>query len=100
MNLEQCLEVANEMVFLKVGRRLNDIETSVLKGAWDGKTYEEIADNNGYSVAYLMRGVGPKLWKMMTEALGEQVRKTNFKSALERKWLTQHRGIGRGVLLR
>lgn len=37
-------------------------------------------------MSYLKRSVGPKLWRILTEALCEEVNKTNFKSSLERKW--------------
>ena len=86
MNFEQGLEVADDAVFLKVGRRLNEVEIAILKGSWQGQTYEKIADVTSYSTSYLKRDVGPKLWKMLTEALNEEVGKTNFRHSLERRW--------------
>ena len=93
MNFEEGLEVADEAVFVKVGRRLNSVEITIFKGSWTGKTYEEIADETSYSVSYLKRDVGPQLWKMLKAALGEQVSKTNFRPALERRWRSQSRGV-------
>ena len=92
MNFEQGLEVADEAVFIKVGIRLNHAEIAILQGSWDNKTYEEIARDTSYSVSYLKRTVGPKLWKILREALSEGVSKTNFKSALERRWRKQTSG--------
>ena len=89
MNFEKGLEVADEVVFSKVGRRLNHAEIAILQGSWDNKTYEDIARDTSYSVSYLKRTVGPKVWKILTEALSEGVSKTNFKSALERRWRSQ-----------
>lgn len=57
----------------------------------ENKTYQEIAKDTSYSVSYLKRTVGPKLWKILTQALSEGVSKTNFKSALERRWRVQKR---------
>ena len=67
-------------------RRLKDIEVVVLQGAWQGQSYDEIADANGYTPNYLKQDVGPKLWKFLSEALGEgeKLSKKNFKTALER----------------
>ncbi|MEM7760440.1 MAG: NB-ARC domain-containing protein, partial [Cyanobacteria bacterium P01_A01_bin.40] len=48
------------------------------------RTYEQIAEQSGYSVSYVKRDVGPKLWRILSKALGEKVSKTNFRQALER----------------
>lgn len=86
MNFEQGLELANEAIFSKIGRRLTEVEIAILKGSWQKQTYEEIANATGYSASYLKRDVGPKLWKMLSETLNEKVSKTNFHSVLERQW--------------
>jgi WD40 repeat protein len=86
MNVEQAIEVANTVVFAQVGRHLSDVETTILRGAWQGQTYEQIAEASGYSISYLTRDVGPKLWKLLSQALRETISKTNFRGALERQW--------------
>ncbi|HEY9663971.1 MAG TPA: NB-ARC domain-containing protein, partial [Allocoleopsis sp.] len=90
MSFEQVLQVANALVSAKSGRYLNDVETAILMGAWKNQTYEQIADESGYSISYLTRDVGPKLWKLLSQALGETVSKTNFQAALER---SKHKAI-------
>ncbi|HEY9301250.1 MAG TPA: NB-ARC domain-containing protein, partial [Phormidium sp.] len=72
--------------FISVGRRLTEVEIAILQGSWQGLTYEQISDVSSYSVSYLKRDIGPKLWKLLSEALGEEVSKSNFRPALERKW--------------
>lgn len=86
MEFEEGLKVADEAFFLSVGRRLTEVEIAILRGAWQGLTYEQISDISSYSVSYLKRDIGPKLWKLLSEALGEEVSKSNFRPALERKW--------------
>jgi WD40 repeat protein len=85
MNFEQALEVANTAVSAKFGRRLSDVETAILKGAWQNQTYEQIAQTSGYSVSYLTRDIGPKLWKLLSQALGEMVSKTNVQAVLKQQ---------------
>jgi WD40 repeat protein len=85
MNFEDALDLIDEMVLDKVGRRLNKVEVAVLEGSWQGQTYDEIADGTHYSLSYLQRHVGPDLWKTLSEALGESVNKINFQTVLERK---------------
>lgn len=86
MIFEQALQVANAAVFAHFGRQLNDVETALLYGSWNSQTYEQIAEASGYSISYLTRDVGPKFWKLLSQALGEPVSKTNFQTALERRW--------------
>jgi WD40 repeat protein len=86
MNFEQALETANSAVLAQVGRHLSDVEITILRGAWQNQTYEQIAEASGYSISYLTRDVGPKLWKLLSRALREAVSKTNFQTALERQW--------------
>ena len=86
MNLEDALSVANAAVFDRFGKRLNDVETAIVRGAWHSQTYVQIAEASGYSISYITRDVGPKLWKSLSQALGEGVSKTSFRAALERRW--------------
>jgi WD40 repeat protein len=86
VDLEQALHVANSVVFTKVGRRLNEVEAAILLGALQEQTYEQIAEVSGYSLSYIKRNVGPKLWSLLEQAFGEHVSKTNFRGALEHQW--------------
>jgi WD40 repeat protein len=85
MDLDLLLDIANAAVSASFGRHLSDLETAILKGACEGQTYEQIAAASGYSVSYIRRDAGAKLWRVLSQALGETVSKTNFRSALERQ---------------
>jgi hypothetical protein len=61
--------------------RLNDLQETVFRQSWLGKTYQEVARETGYDPDYI-RGVGFQLWQMLTEAFGEKVTKNNFRSVL------------------
>ena len=83
-NLEQAVTVANSIVYEYSQKNLTDVEIAILEGAWNREEYEFIAARNNYSTSYLSQDVAPKLWKLLSEALGEKVRKSNFKEALKR----------------
>lgn len=85
-NLDAAIEVANQVVAAYSSRNLRDVEIIVLRGAWERWDYDQIAAQNGYSTSYLSQDVAPKLWKLLSKALGERVRKSNFKEALRRRW--------------
>jgi hypothetical protein len=84
-NFEQAKEIADLAVFEHSGRHLNDTEMLVLKGSWEGLTYEQMSQTFFRSVSYLQTDVGHHLWKKLSSALGEPVRKPNFKEALGRR---------------
>ncbi|MGJ5672250.1 MAG: AAA-like domain-containing protein [Nostochopsis sp.] len=88
-NLNEAIRIANQAVLAKFDRSLSDVEIIVLKGAWEREEYDQIAAKNQYATTYISQDVAPKLWKLLTDALGEKVRKSNFKEALKRCWEKQ-----------
>ncbi len=85
MNCEEAIALADNALVETEARHLTDVEMAIIYGAWHGKTYEEMAETTEYSANYLQRTVGHKLWKLLSKALEEEIKKTNFKNALERK---------------
>ena len=85
MDLATAQAIADAAIYRDSGRHLSDVEIAILQGAWEGQTYEQIAAAVGYSPSYLTRTVGPQLWKVLSDALGEPVSKTNFRGALPRR---------------
>ncbi|NUN63694.1 AAA family ATPase [Pseudanabaena biceps] len=59
------------------GDRLSDLQEQVLRQTWQGRTYNKIADSCGYDSSYI-RDVGYRLWKMLSDKLGERVTKKNL----------------------
>jgi len=90
MNIESELtwlevkQIADQLAFQKTGKHLSDIEIIVLQGSWEGKTYEEMAQQAGYTPDYLNKDVGNKLWKKLSILLGEKVTKKNLREPLKR----------------
>ncbi|MBD2415724.1 hypothetical protein FACHB389_25650 [Nostoc calcicola FACHB-389] len=87
MDFEEVFKVLDANVLAKTKRHLKDVEKFVLRGAWQGQTYEEMAkaSNYCYTPSYLKQDVGPNVWKLLSETLEEKVSKTNFRAALERR---------------
>ncbi|MBR8831419.1 MAG: hypothetical protein N5P05_000904 [Chroococcopsis gigantea SAG 12.99] len=80
----QAKKAAEKAVQSHFAENLKDVEILVLQGAWEGLTYEDMAEKYHLSLNYLRSDVGSKLWKKLSEAFGETVTKTNFKEALQR----------------
>lgn len=85
MNEADAHNVADEIIFNFTGRHLTDLESALIIASWKGLAYQEIKGYDGkfYNVDYL-KSVGAKLWKVLSDSLGERVHKQNFKKALER----------------
>ncbi|MBW4661725.1 MAG: NACHT domain-containing protein [Drouetiella hepatica Uher 2000/2452] len=62
---------------------LNTIQEQIFRGCWEGETYADMAERMGYDAGYI-KDTGAKLWKFLSEALGERVTKNNVQSVLKR----------------
>ncbi|MGA8894887.1 MAG: hypothetical protein WB539_06200 [Planktothrix agardhii] len=83
MNLKEMLKVADDIVFAKTGKHLDDLEEAVLRGTLERETYKVIARDFDCSESNV-RNTGSKLWKIIAKELGENVNKSNFRAAMER----------------
>ncbi|MEM9767731.1 MAG: AAA family ATPase, partial [Cyanobacteria bacterium P01_D01_bin.71] len=88
MSFDDAFRAADLAVRAVRAEGLRDIERVVLEGSWYRQTYQKIASTAGYTEGYLSRDVGPALWDTLSQALGVQVKKTNFRTAIER-WSEQ-----------
>jgi hypothetical protein len=84
-SLEEALKIANRVVLAEAKRNLTDVEIIVFQGAWAREEYDQIAAKHQYATSYISQDVAPKLWRLLTAALGEKVKKSNFKEALKRR---------------
>lgn len=67
-------------------RPLLAVRESILQGAWNGKSYRDIARESGYSEAYI-RGEAAALWVWISEELNVSVTKTRLRSVLAERSL-------------
>jgi WD40 repeat protein len=75
--VENLLRVAN------VCQGLNDAQSAVFLEIWIGYTYQEIADRQGYELDYIKQ-IAARLWKIIGQAVGEKVSKSNIQAVLRR----------------
>ena len=89
MDVEEVLEFADRLVFAMTGKHLDSLQQAILRGAWDNQKYRQIAQRLHRSEKYV-KEVGFKLWHLLSGILGEEVNKSNFRAALERRWRFCH----------
>jgi hypothetical protein len=83
MDIAEALKIADNLVFASRNKHLNDLERSIIEGVCQGKKYSQIAKDN-YCEQSHINDVAADLWKAISEAVGEQVKKANFRSTIER----------------
>lgn len=84
MDVKVALELVDDLIYAKTGKRLNDLEREVFIGSWQKQTYEEIYPLNP---EYVEKDVGYKLWQKLSKVLGEKVTKKKIRGAIERQAL-------------
>ena len=89
MDFKTALNFVNSIIAAKAKRNLRSPEIAILEGTWKGMTYEQMADSTSYSANYLMRDIGPKFWKLLSEILEENVTKNNIRVILDRAYVSR-----------
>ncbi|NET58910.1 MAG: ATP-binding protein [Symploca sp. SIO2E6] len=83
MTVTEILQLADRLVFAKQRKHLDDLQRSIIKGVWEDKTYQEIADDCNRSESRI-RNIAAQLWQILSEQLGEEINKSNFCWNIER----------------
>ena len=84
MNVKEALAFADEVVFAKTGKHLDDMQVGVIEGVLKRQKYGDIAQALNCTEGYA-KDVGYELWQLFSDSFGEEVNKLNLRSALIRK---------------
>ena len=86
-NFEELLGFAEESVHNNIGSYLNDLQRTILVTTLQQgrKTYEQLAEECGYSPKYVKQDVAPKLWQLLSQAFDQKITKSNLKAILEQQ---------------
>lgn len=79
ISLDSLVEVIKD----KIGQDLNNLQITILKGAYCDESYDRIANKYGCSKDHAKR-VGSDLWSLLSSQFGQSVDKRNVKFILER----------------
>ncbi|MCL1471152.1 ATP-binding protein [Argonema antarcticum] len=92
MDVNEVLQFVDRLVVERTGKHLDDVQRAVVEGTWQRQTYDDIAQKCHVTKNYV-GDVGAELWKLLSEALGEDIKKTNFRSNLERVYIESSQNI-------
>jgi NB-ARC domain len=87
MDIAEVLKIADDLMFDSTSKYLDNLQRSIVEGVYEGKTYKDIADHTDRSEGHI-RDSAATLWKDISEAVGRNVRRSNFKSVIERSYFS------------
>ena len=82
MDIDEVLKLTDDLVFAQTGMHLDYLQEEILKGTLQSQTYSKIAKELHLSKSHV-RNTGSELWKILSEALKQDITKTSFKSIFE-----------------
>ncbi|GCL42014.1 ATP-binding protein [Dolichospermum planctonicum] len=86
MNINEVVTFVDKIVFEKTGKHLDDVQAAVVQGTWERRTYDDIAQECNVTKNHV-GDIGAELWQLLSQALNEDIKKTNFRSTLERIYI-------------
>lgn len=86
MDVNEVLQLVDRLIVKQTGKHLDDVQKAIVQGTWDKESYEQIAEKCHVSKNYVA-DVGSELWQVLSKALGEDIKKTNFISTIERIYI-------------
>ncbi len=89
---QSLIVTIDELIFSHTGEHLDDLQFEILEGVIDHQKYAEIAQKNNRSQKYVKETAG-KLWKTLSEILGEEVNKANLKSSIQRYYYSNFSNV-------
>ncbi len=82
-DIQSLITTIDNLIFSYTGGHLDDVQSEILEGVINHQKYTEIAKTHHRSDKYV-KDVAGKLWKTLSQILGEEVNKANLKSSLRR----------------
>ena len=83
MTVKKALQYVDRLIVEQTGKHMDDLQKAVIEGTWQLQTYENIAQEH-HATKNHVGDVGYKLWQLLSEELGEDINKLNFRSTIER----------------
>ena len=84
MDVEVVVSLVDRDIYHQTQKHLTDLQQAVVVKVWQGKKYYEIADEYGCTEGHA-KDTGSLLWKLLSQAWGKKVTKSNFRSLSKRQ---------------
>lgn len=101
MDATEVLKYLDELVLNQTGKHLDSLQRAIIKGVLNGRKYAEIAKEYQCTRGHA-KDEAYALWQILSEALGEDLNKSNFRASVERLGLANFQSpiVGNRVRVR
>ncbi|MGB7710420.1 MAG: hypothetical protein WBL95_12960 [Microcoleus sp.] len=93
MDTPQILQFVDQAVCAKTRKHLNNLQRGIISGILKRQRYADVAETYGYSSQHVKKA-SYELLQMLSEVFGEQVKKSNLESVIERQ-INQNINLGK-----
>ncbi|MCL1476000.1 hypothetical protein LAY57_35900 [Argonema antarcticum A004/B2] len=83
MDTTEVLKYLDELVFAQTGKHLDSLQRAILKGVLNSQKYADIAKEYNCTRGHA-KDEAYALWQLLSEALGKDLNKSNFRACVER----------------
>jgi len=98
MENQQIFDYLDELLLHQTGRRLNSLQAKILKSAFTGQRYIDIAREYNCTLGHA-KDEASKLWRLISKTLGEDIYRTYLVSLLKRLTGKNYRHFGKFSLI-
>lgn len=88
MTEHEALSLVEQFLRTNSGQNLNTAQSVIFLETWAGRSYSQIAQQLGYKTDYVKQ-LGSKLWRDLSQVVGEEVTKKNVQAVFRRYLATQ-----------
>ena len=90
LTVDEILPLLNNLLTSKGYEVLDSAQIAVVRAAWEGIDYKDMADRSPFSWGNLHRKIAPPLWEMLSDALGQHITKRTMRQKFERVLFDQN----------
>jgi DNA-directed RNA polymerase specialized sigma24 family protein len=83
MDTQELVSYLDDLLFSSTGDRIDSLQVAILKGVLNGQKYADIAKEYKCSAGHV-KDEAYKFWKLLSDTLGEEVNKSNFRATVQR----------------
>jgi hypothetical protein len=96
MDTKDLVSYLDELLFSKTGKHIDTLQMAILRGVLNGQKYAHIAQEYNCSEGHA-KDEAYKLWRMLSDMLGENINKSNFRATIERITATNNNLFGNPI---
>jgi DNA-binding NarL/FixJ family response regulator len=83
MDTQELVSYLDDLLFSSTGERIDSLQVAILKGVLKGQKYADIAQEFNCSAGHA-KDKAYKLWQTLSDVLGEEITKSNFRARIEK----------------